>query len=145
MDKRKRVVFSFVSKNLWLLIFFFNKNVVLNNLKDSKQQSRNLLPYQYANYGKTEPLLSTFNQLLQCTKNEVSIKDFCSKYDQIRSFLRIWSHLLKKSLMKNFIFVQYCLFTKFVWRKGALCWGRWFSSTMLEPLSVFYTVPLLQH
>ena len=104
MDKRKRVVFSFVSKNLWLLIFFFNKNVVLNNLKDSKQQSRNLLPYQYANYGKTEPLLSTFNQLLQCTKNEVSIKDFCSKYDQIRSFLRIWSHQLKKSLMKNFIF-----------------------------------------
>ena len=33
-----------------------------------------------------------------------SIKDFLSKYDQIRNFLRIWSHLLKKSLMKNFIF-----------------------------------------
>ena len=33
-----------------------------------------------------------------------SIKDFCSKCDQIRSFLRIWSHLLKKSLMENFIF-----------------------------------------
>ena len=32
------------------------------------------------------------------------IKDFFSKYDQIRSFLRIWSHLLKKSLMENFIF-----------------------------------------
>ena len=30
-----------------------------------------------------------------------SIKDFFSKRDQIRSFLRIWSHLLKKSLMKN--------------------------------------------
>ena len=26
------------------------------------------------------------------------------KCDQIRSFLRIWSHLLKKSLMENFIF-----------------------------------------
>ena len=24
--------------------------------------------------------------------------------DQIRSFLRIWSHLMKKSLMENFIF-----------------------------------------
>ena len=33
-----------------------------------------------------------------------SIKDFFSKCDQIRSFLRIWWHLLKKSLMENFIF-----------------------------------------
>ena len=30
-----------------------------------------------------------------------SIKDFFSKSDQIRSFLWIWSHLLKKSLMEN--------------------------------------------
>ena len=30
-----------------------------------------------------------------------SIKDFFSKCDQIR----IWSHLLKKSLMENFIFL----------------------------------------
>ena len=33
-----------------------------------------------------------------------SIKDFFSKCDQIRSFLRIWLHLLNKSLMENFIF-----------------------------------------
>ena len=33
-----------------------------------------------------------------------SIKDFFSKYDQIRRKLRIWSQLLKKSLMENFIF-----------------------------------------
>ena len=33
-----------------------------------------------------------------------SIKDFSSKCDQIRSFLLIWSHLLEKSLMENFIF-----------------------------------------
>ena len=32
------------------------------------------------------------------------IKDFFSKCDQIRSLLRIWSHLLKKFLLKNFIF-----------------------------------------
>ena len=36
---------------------------------------------------------------------KVSNKDFFSKCDQIRSFLRIWSHLLKKYLMENFIFV----------------------------------------
>ena len=39
-----------------------------------------------------------------CTKNEVSFKDLFSKCDQIRTFLRIWSHLLKKSLKENFIF-----------------------------------------
>ena len=33
-----------------------------------------------------------------------SIKDFFSKCDQIRSFLRIWWHLQKKSLIENFIF-----------------------------------------
>ena len=32
------------------------------------------------------------------------IKDFFSKCDQFRSFLWIWSHLLKKSLMENFDF-----------------------------------------
>ena len=37
-------------------------------------------------------------------KMKFYIKDFLSKCDQIRSFLRIWSHLLKKSLMENFIF-----------------------------------------
>ena len=37
-------------------------------------------------------------------KMKVSIKDFFSKCDQIRSLLRIWSHLLKKSLMENFVF-----------------------------------------
>ena len=33
-----------------------------------------------------------------------SIMGFFSKCDQIRSFLRIWSHLLLKSLTRNFIF-----------------------------------------
>ena len=33
-----------------------------------------------------------------------SINDFFSKCDQIRSFLGIWSYLLKKSLMENLIF-----------------------------------------
>ena len=35
---------------------------------------------------------------------QFSVKDFFSKCDQICSFLWIWSHLLKKSLMENFIF-----------------------------------------
>ena len=40
---------------------------------------------------------------------KVSIKDFFSKCDQIRNFLRIWSHLLKISLMENFVFMQWSI------------------------------------
>ena len=39
-----------------------------------------------------------------------SIMDFFSKHDQIRRKLGIWSHLLKKSVMENFIFVQWKVF-----------------------------------
>ena len=48
---------------------------------------------------KLRPITST------AQKTKFPIKDFFSKCDQIRSFLRIWSHLLKKSRMENFIFL----------------------------------------
>ena len=35
---------------------------------------------------------------------KLSMKEFFSKCDQIRRKQRIWSHLLKKFLMENFIF-----------------------------------------
>ena len=41
------------------------------------------------------------------------MKDFLSKCDQIRRKLRIWSHLLKKSFMENFIFCAVILEVKF--------------------------------
>ena len=44
------------------------------------------------------------NKYNTAQKVKFSVKDFFSKCDQIRSFLRIWSYLLKKSLMENFIF-----------------------------------------
>ena len=37
-------------------------------------------------------------------KMKFAIKEFFSKCDQICNFLWIWTHLLKKSLMENFIF-----------------------------------------
>ena len=37
-------------------------------------------------------------------KLKFSIKAFFRKHDKIRRKLRIWSHLLKKSLIENFIF-----------------------------------------
>ena len=56
----------------------------------------------------------TSNQLLNthiAQKMKFSMKYFFSKCDQIRGLLRIWSHLLKKSLMKNFIFCATTFFT----------------------------------
>ena len=46
-------------------------------------------------------------------KMKFSINDFFSKCDQIRSFLRIWSHLLKKYLMENFIFCAVRVFINY--------------------------------
>ena len=47
-----------------------------------------------------------FLQNISCTaqKMKFSIKDFYSKCDPIRSSLQIWSYLLKKSLIENFIY-----------------------------------------
>ena len=45
-----------------------------------------------------------FSDFGTAQKMKPSVKDFFSRCDQIRSFLRIWSHLLKKSLVGNFIF-----------------------------------------
>ena len=42
--------------------------------------------------------------LFTAKKRKCSIKDLFSKCDQGISFLQILSHLLKKSLMENFIF-----------------------------------------
>ena len=49
------------------------------------------------------------------------MNDFCSKCDQIRSFLRIWSHLLKNSLMENFIFSLVSMASELRVRERELC------------------------
>ena len=43
-------------------------------------------------------------------KMKFSIKEIFSKWDQIRRKLRIWSHLLKKSVMENSIFFFFFFF-----------------------------------
>ena len=47
-------------------------------------------------------------------KMKFSIKDFFSKCNQICRKLRVWSHLLKKSLWKTSFFVQYGLMNLFL-------------------------------
>ena len=49
-------------------------------------------------------VITTISDGLTAQKLKFSIKDFFSKCDQIRRKLLIWSHLLKKSLLENFIF-----------------------------------------
>ena len=53
-------------------------------------------------------------------KMKFSIKDFFCKCDQNNIFLRIWSHLLKKSLMENFIFCTVCILRDILWHIQAL-------------------------
>ena len=53
--------------------------------------------------------LDQLNLLFECLyiaqKVKFSIKDFFSECDQIRRKMWIWSYLLKKSLMENFVFL----------------------------------------
>ena len=75
------------------------------------------------------PCLWEINPTSDCTaqKMKFSIKDFFIKCDQIRSFLRIWSHLLKKSLTENFIFCA-----ALVQKISQMVWIEpWFSPTFL--------------
>ena len=46
-------------------------------------------------------------------KSKFSIRDFFSKYDQIRSFVRIWSHLTKETLngKLHFLSCEICEYT----------------------------------
>ena len=49
-------------------------------------------------------LLILISTVTTAQKMKFSINDFFSKCDQIRSKLRIWSRLLKKSFMEDFFF-----------------------------------------
>ena len=71
-----------------LLVFFFRVNEI---------------------YMKLDVNVSSNDEKVTAQKMKFSVKDSFSKWDQMPSFLRIWSHLLKKPLMENFIFVQWVL------------------------------------
>ena len=52
----------------------------------------------------SEFLRKPFLEMYLVLHKNFFINGYFNKCDQIRSFLWIWSHLLKKSLMENFIF-----------------------------------------
>ena len=65
----------------------------VNNISPDMDKHGNISQEEY------DPVTASTAQ-----KMKLSIKDSFSKCDQIRRILRIWSHLLRKSLMENFIF-----------------------------------------
>ena len=52
------------------------------------------------------PKDKSYTVLMLHKKEKFSVKDFSSKCEQIPRRLRIWSHLLKKSVRENFIFLR---------------------------------------
>ena len=81
------------------------------------------------------------NMTLTVQKMKFSIKDFFSKCDQIRRKLRIWSHLLKKSLMKNFIFFAVFGFQDFIFN----VFNRFFLTLSVLPNESIKTFVLKDH
>ena len=68
----------------------------------------------YLKNKRNQPDLQTSLILINAAqKMQFSIEDFFSKCNQIRRKLWIWSHLIKKSSMKNGIFLCSSLFTKY--------------------------------
>ena len=80
-------------------------NLPINGSKSVKHSFsiNSMLVQVYIKPGKSgQDLVATMLETLH--KKMFSTKDFSSKCDQICSFLLIWSHLLNKSLIENFIF-----------------------------------------
>ena len=103
------------------ILFCFYIYLISQSLYNSFKQHDCLL-LRFTTYVLTWSF-SLFLKHLQgdhCTaqKMEFSIKDFFS--DQIRSFLRNWSHLLKKFLMKIFIFCAVFMITPYLRFKSGI-------------------------
>ena len=79
--------------------------------------------------------LNTTLPTITAQKMKFSITDFFSKCDQIRRCLWIWSHLLKKSVMENFIFCVVNVF--FLTNYFAFAIGFLLSKSSLFVLDVF--------
>ena len=94
-NREKNIINNLPSRNKTLAIA--DKSL---KLRRNKYQSFCYFPI-FAFFLYFVPL--TFSMIVDIL-HKFSAEDSFSKCDQIRSFLRIWSHLLKKSLMENFIF-----------------------------------------
>ena len=99
----------------WFQRYTFTSDVSFLRIKNKCLPQRKIVKFVVAswstNFARKEWVLRVSGQYshyifpwITAQKMKFFIKDFFSKCEQIRSLLRIWSHLLKKSLMENFIF-----------------------------------------
>ena len=109
-------------------------------IPSSTCNQNNWFKYTYMEYFQNFPKNIIWNT---AQKMKFSIKDFFSKCDQIRKKLRIWSHLLKKSLMDNFIFneVEYINYYGVCWNKMIM--SRIWTETieLKEQINKFLLIP----
>ena len=87
-------------------VFVFYRCIIIIAFAFIIVLKRNLLLHQFVPRKPCNHHSDCRNLVAQfiAQKMKFPIKDLFSKCEHIRSFLRIWSYLLKKSLMKNFIF-----------------------------------------
>ena len=83
-------------------VFSYFKNIINHRWRLTIKKILNFFCKVLQVYLSYSFLTSHFEYTSQ--KMKFSIRDFSSKCDQIRSFLRIWSHLLKIFVMENCIF-----------------------------------------
>ena len=110
---RKRILQKIHLNCSFPFYWFYQQKNKLNWIgrRYKKERSRKK-DYKPLNYNLLKIILD--GTVTTTQKMKFSIEDFFSKCDQIRRKLRIWSHLLKKWLIGNFIF---CTVNKFqLWR-----------------------------
>ena len=83
---------------VFFLVFGLNTEIYKVNLRIQSKYKK-IRFSRSANFSRHK-----LYEKITAQKIKFPIKDFFSKCDWIRSFLWIWSHLLKKSLMKNLFF-----------------------------------------
>ena len=101
--------FSVGDKLLYFKIVesFFSQNFCTQKFSYMARLSR-VGPFPCKLWARLEQSPEIYSRLLYnaitAQKMKFSIKDFFNKCEQIRKKPRIWSHVLKKSLIENFIF-----------------------------------------
>ena len=80
-------------KYVFFFFFFLRNQIIVLELYLAPSQTSKMELFRH-------------HRSLTLQKKKFSIKVLFSKFDQIRRLLRIWSHLLKKSLSKTSFFVQ---------------------------------------
>ena len=111
---------NIVSRNPGCIILSLehhSENFALKSLKKIEHDGWSLLIILIREFKSKQnvSISSWFWIKFYSTRNEVFIKSFFSKRDQIPRKLRIWSHLLKKFLTENLIFCALTHVRPYAW------------------------------